>query len=224
MVALSDGFTISLRKDGLSNMGGAFVIKKESVLTQKYPSLLNSIRDHQILTEGHPTYGGLTGRDIMVIVEGLKTVVTEEYLSSRIGLVNTFGEYMNALGIPVLKPFGGHAVYIDTDKFFEGTDMRREDFGGIALTGLLLLKGVRLCELGAFAFGRYNPKTKKEAFEGKNFVRCAVPRNKYELQDLQYVADCVKGMYDERDWIPKAIPVYGRELTLRHFKARFKLV
>ena len=101
--------------------------------------------------------------------------------------------------------------------------MRREDFGGIALTGLLLLKGVRLCELGAFAFGRWNPETQNEEFEGKNFVRCAVPRNKYELQDLQHVADCVKGLYDQRNKIPKAILVHGRELSLRHFKAQFEL-
>ncbi|MBI2109360.1 MAG: tryptophanase [Parcubacteria group bacterium] len=221
--ALCDGFTISLKKDGLSNMGGALVIKKDSMLTKTYPKLLNDIRDHQILTEGHPTYGGLTGRDIMSIVEGLKTVITEQYLSSRIGLVRAFGECMDFLNIPVLKPFGGHAVYIDVDKFFEGTNMGREDFGGISLTALLLLKGVRLCELGAFAFGKWNSKTQKEEFNGNNFVRCAVPRNKYELQDLQYVADCVKGLHEQKEKIPKAVPVYGRELTLRHFKARFEL-
>lgn len=224
MISLCDGFTISLKKDGLSNMGGALVIKKESPLTKKYPGLPNAIRDHQILTEGHPTYGGLTGRDILIIVEGLKTVVKEEYLSSRIGLVKKFGDYMDELGIPVLKPFGGHAIYIDIDEFFKDTDTKRDDFKGIALTGLLLLKGVRLCELEAFAFGKWNRETRREEFEGNNFIRCAVPRNKYELEDLQYVADCVKGFYDIRDQIPKAVPVYGRELTLRHFKARFELI
>lgn len=83
------------------------------------------------------------------------------------------------------------------------------------MTGLLLLKGIRLCELGVFAFGENHPH---------NFVRCAIPRNKYELQDLYYVADCVKTMYDRRHSIPSAVPVYGFNLTLRHFKARFKLV
>jgi len=220
---LCDGFTISFKKDGLSNMGGALVIKKGSVLTQKYPTLLNAIRDHQILVEGHPTYGGMSGRDIMVIAEGLKTVVTEEYLHMRTEQVKTFGTYMAGLGIPIFKPIGGHAVYIDVDRFFEGTNMRREDFGGIALTGLLLLRGVRLCELGAFAFGRWDHKQKREIFDGKNFVRCAVPRMKYEMADLRYVADCVKGLYEKREKIPKAVPVEGRELSLRHFKARFEL-
>lgn len=215
MFSLCDGFTISLKKDGLANMGGALVIKKNNPLVKKHPEILNNIRDHQILTEGHPTYGGLTGRDIMTICEGLKTATTENYLENRIGQVHEFGVYLKKNSIPVLEPFGGHAIYIDIDKFFKDTPLKREDFGGIALTGLLLLKGVRLCELGAFAFGINHPY---------NFVRCAIPRNKYEMQDLYYVGDCVKAMYEQRNKIPKAIPVYGKNLTLRHFKARFELV
>lgn len=101
--------------------------------------------------------------------------------------------------------------------------MKRGDFGGITLTGLLLLKGVRLCELGAFAFGTYDPHTENETFPENNFVRAAVPRNKYELQDLMHVADCVKGLHNKRDELPRAVPIYGRDLTLRHFKARFEL-
>lgn len=122
---------------------------------------------------------------------------------------------MSGLGIPVLKPFGGHAVYIDMDAFFADTDMRRSDYGGISLTALLLLKGIRLCELGAFAFGDDFPN---------NFVRCAIPRNKYELQDLYYVADCIKELYDRRHLLPRAVPTYGKDLSLRHFKARFELL
>ncbi len=214
LFALCDGFTISLKKDGLANMGGALLIKKKSPLVKKYPQLLNAIRDHQILTEGHPTYGGLTGRDIMTICEGLRTVVTEQYLDSRMKQVHSFGDYLNQKGIPVLTPFGGHAIYIDMDKFFAGTKMKRQDFGGIAFTGLLLLKGVRLCELGVFAFGENHPY---------NFVRAAIPRNKYEMEDLIYVGDCVHELYKRRHLIPKAVPVYGKNLTLRHFKAKFEL-
>jgi len=221
--SLCDGFTISFKKDGLSHMGGALVIKKKTPFTKKYPKLLNAIRDHQILVEGHPTYGGLTGRDIMIIREGLKTVVTEEYLKSRISQVHQFGDYLDSLGVPVLKPFGGHAVYIDVDTFFKGTRMKQNHFGGITLTALLLLKGIRLCELGAFAFGTYSPRTKKEKFPEYNYVRCAIPRNKYEMEDLYYVADCIGGLYEQRGKLPKAVPVYGRDLTLRHFKARFEL-
>jgi tryptophanase len=212
--SMCDGFSISLKKDGLANMGGALLLKKTAPILKKHPELINDLRDHQILTEGHPTYGGLTGRDIMTLVEGLKTVVTESYLNSRIGQIQEFGRYLKENKIPVLEPFGGHAVYIDTDKFFADTKMKRGDFAGISLTALLLLKGVRLCELGAFAFGEDYPN---------NFVRCAIPRNKYEIQDLYYVADCVAALHQQRKEMPKAIPTYGRDLTLRHFKARFEL-
>ncbi len=222
--SLCDGFTISFKKDGLANMGGALAIRKDSRLVKRYPDIFEKLRDHQILVEGHPTYGGLSGRDIMTITIGLETVIKENYLRGRIGQVEEFGNYLRQAGIPVVEPFGGHAVYIDTDKFFDGTKIKKGDFGGISLTALLLLKGVRLCELGAFAFGTYNPETKKETFPPHNFVRAAVPRNKYEIQDLFYVADCIKGLYDRRDSMPKAIPVYGKEKTLRHFKARFELI
>ncbi|PIZ72954.1 tyrosine phenol-lyase [Candidatus Peregrinibacteria bacterium CG_4_10_14_0_2_um_filter_43_11] len=221
--ALCDGFTVSLKKDGLTNMGGALLIKRSSRIIKEHEALLNDLRDHQILTEGHPTYGGMTGRDIMVIAEGLRTVVKEEYLNSRIGQVHAFGEYLEKNNVPVLTPFGGHAVYIDVNRFFEGTKHKPEDFGGVALTALLLLKGVRLCELGAFAFGHWDKEQQKEVLPSNNFVRCAVPRNKYEIQDLLYVADCVIELHKKRHEIPRAVPVHGRELTLRHFKARFEL-
>ncbi len=221
--AACEGFTISFKKDGLANMGGALCIRKDSRLVRRYPDLLEKLRDHQILVEGHPTYGGLSGRDIMTIVIGLQTAVRDQYLRGRIGQVAAFGAYMQELGIPVVAPFGGHAVYIDTDKFFAGTKFRRGHFGGISLTALLLLKGVRLCELGAFAFGTFNPQTQKETFPQHNLVRAAVPRNKYEMEDLFYVADCVKGLYVRRDALPRAVAVYGKDKTLRHFKARFAL-
>lgn len=221
--SLCEGFTISLKKDGLSNMGGALVLRKNGILARKYPGLLNDLRDYQILVEGHPTYGGLSGRDIMTITEGLKTVTTEEYLHSRIGQVQKFGDMLADHGIPILQPYGGHAIYIDMDKFFADTTMSKGDFGGISLTALLLLRGIRLCELGAFAFGKYNPKTKQETYPKHNYVRCAIPRNKYEQQDLQHVADCVGELYRVRHQLPRAIPISGRELSLRHFKAKFAL-
>lgn len=221
--ALCDGFTISLKKDGLANMGGALCVKKGTVLFNEYPDILDNLRDHQICTEGHPTYGGISGRDIMITVEGLKTVVTQEYLDSRILQVEAFGDYMNELGLPVVKPYGGHAIYLDVDKFFTGTTMRRKDYGGIVIAALPLLNGPRVCELGAFAFGSYDPKTGKETFPPFNYVRIAIPRNKYEIQDLFYCADCIKNLYDKRDELPRAVCVYGKEKTLRHFKARFIL-
>lgn len=221
--SLCDGFTISLKKDGLSNMGGALLIKKSAQFLKNHPNLLERLRDHQILVEGHPTYGGLTGRDIMTIVVGLQTVTQESYLQHRIGQVGRFGTLLKEKGVPVIEPFGGHAIYLDMNRFFADTKHQPNDFGGITLTGLLLLKGVRLCELGNFAFGKYDPKTDREELPKNNFVRAAIPRNKYEMDDLHYVADCITALYERRRELPRAIPIVGRELSLRHFKAQFRL-
>jgi tyrosine phenol-lyase len=219
-----DGFTLSLKKDGLANMGGVLALRKGCSFVDRRPGILDNLRDYQILVEGHPTYGGLTGRDIMTITVGLETVIREDYLRGRIEQVQEFGRYLTSLDIPLVEPFGGHAIYIDTDRFFEGTRMQRGDFGGISMAALLLLKGVRLCELGAYAFGVYDPKTDTETYPAQNYVRAAVPRNKYEIQDLYYVADCIKGLHDRRDALPRAVPTFGRDKTLRHFKSRFELV
>jgi tryptophanase len=160
----------------------------------------------------------------MTIVEGLRTITQECYLDARIGQVQAFGAAMEAAGLPVLTPTGGHGVYLDMTKFFEGTDHTREDFGGIAFTALLLAQyGHRACELGDFAFGHTNPKTGKEVPHEVNFVRFAIPRLRYEQQDLQSVVDAVKALYDNRHLIPKVKVVHGQELPLRHFKARFEL-
>ena len=100
--------------------------------------------------------------------------------------------------------------------------MKPEDFGGISLTALLLsLYGHRACELGYFAFGSYDQKTKIETHPDVNFVRFAVPRLRYEDQDLLSAVAAVKALHEKRDLIPKIEVAYGRELTLRHFKARF---
>jgi tryptophanase len=224
MFAHVDGFTISFKKDGLANMGGGLFLKKGGKFIEKYPELPDALMNMQITREAHPTYGGMSGRDIMALVEGLATVTEEEYLGARIGQVQAFGAAMHAAGLPVLMPTGGHALYLDMQKFFAGTAMRPEDFGGISFTALLLaLYGHRACELGDFAFGHADAKTGKEVQHEVNFVRFAIPRLRYEWQDLQSVVDAVKALYNNRDLIPKVEVTYGRELPLRHFKARFSL-
>lgn len=222
MFSFADAFTISFKKDGLVNMGGGFFLKNNGLFMKKYPEVPDALMNHQITKEGHPTYGGMSGRDIMALVAGLKTVLKEEYLSYRVSQVREFGEEMARLGLPVLEPIGGHAVYLDMNKFFAGTKMKPENFGGISFTALLLAAyGHRACELGNFAFGKYNKKTKKEELPEVNFVRFAVPRLRYEKDDLKNAAEAAKALYDNRDMIPKIKVVYGRDLPLRHFKARF---
>ncbi|RJQ15663.1 tryptophanase [Candidatus Woesearchaeota archaeon] len=220
MFSYVDGFHISFKKDGLVNMGGGLFIKKNGLFARKYPHLLEFLTDHQILTEGHPTYGGISGRDLMTLVYGLRTVIKQEYLDHRIQQVQQFGQMFIDAGIPVVTPIGGHAVYLDINKFFHGTNMKGEDFGGISFVALLLAGyGHRAVELGYFAFGKFEDGHEKHP--RVNYVRFAVPRLKYEEQDLRAVVEAVKALHDHKDKIPGVEVEYGRELTLRHFKAKF---
>lgn len=223
MFTFADGFHISLKKDGLVNMGGAVVIRENSRISSLYPDLLPRLTDHQILTEGHPTYGGMAGRDLMAVAEGLNTVVTEKYLDYRITQVRRFGESMKKYNIPVMYPIGGHAVYIKVDDFFKDVENHDNDFKGVSLTSLLLIAGHRFCELGLYAFGKYRDR-EIPPWPRVNFVRAAVPRLAYEDQDLASSVESVKILYDNRDKIPGTDIVYGRGLPLRHFKSRFRFL
>lgn len=223
MFSYADGFTASFKKDGLANMGGGLFLRDKGMFVKKYPKIPDALLDYQMVREANPTYGGMSGRDIMALATGLRTVINEDYLTYRIHQVDSFGRKMHKAEIPILMPPGGHALYLDINKFFEGTKMKPEDFGGISLTALLLSAyGHRACELGYFAFGKYDLKTGKETFPDVNFVRFAVPRLRYETQDLDSVVESVKILHEEREKIPGVKVTYGRELQLRHFKARFE--
>ncbi|MBM3314736.1 tyrosine phenol-lyase, partial [candidate division WOR-3 bacterium] len=183
--------------------------------------LLDRLTSHQILAEGHPTYGGLAGRDLKATAEGLRTVVREDYLRHRIEQVRRFGQRLHEYGIPVMQPFGGHAVYVDVDRFFAGTKAGDEDLPGIALTALMLVAGHRLCELGIYAFGSHRDGEERPPDPRVNNVRAAVPRLAYEDQDLSACAGALRVLYEHRDRIPPVRVDSGRDLDLRHFKSRF---
>lgn len=215
-----DGFHISFKKDGLVNIGGAIFLRNGTVFDVNFPSFREELTDHQIMVEGHPTYGGLAGRDLKGIVEGLRTVTRRDYLDARISQVDRFGKRLVEIGIPIVRPIGGHAVYIDVDEFFDGAS-HDEEFMGISLTALMLVAGHRFCELGTYAFGKFAGGHEIPPDPRVNNVRAAVPRLAYEDQDLFSAAEALKILYDERDRIPGVNVDYGRELKLRHFKSRF---
>lgn len=224
MFSFVDGFHISCKKDGLVNIGGMLVIKHDSLFTEKYPQILDALTDHQILTEAHPTYGGLAGRDLKGLVEGFKTVARQEYLDFRIQQVRKFGEALSRNGVPVLQPFGGHAVYIKVDDFFKDVPDADEHFKGVGLTSLLLIGGHRLCELGVFAFGRMKDGIESPPSPRVNYIRAAVPRLAYEDQDLSACAEAINTAYRFRDRIPGVKINFGQNLTLRHFKSNFEFI
>ncbi|MEJ2719667.1 MAG: tryptophanase [bacterium] len=222
MFRLVDGFHISFKKDGLVNIGGGMAFKEDGRFYRKYPDFWMKMVDRQILVEGHPTYGGLAGRDLKALIEGLRTVVTQDYLDYRIGQVGRFGSKLESCGIPVIRPFGGHAVYLDVDRFFADTETRDDDLKGIAFTALMLVAGHRLVELGLYAFGKFKDGKEIPPNPRVNFVRASVPRLTYEDQDLYSVAEAAKILYEYRDRIPAVEVIYGRDLFLRHFKSRFR--
>jgi tryptophanase len=218
-----DGFHISFKKDGLVNIGGAVYLKQGGLFWEKFPHFEEALTDHQILVEGHPTYGGLAGRDLKALAEGLRTIVREEYLNARIRQVWRFGNKLRSYGIPINEPIGGHAVYVNMDRFFEGVSSNDEDFKGIGFTALLLFGGHRLCELGVYAFGMYKNGKEIPPSPRVNNVRASVPRLAYEDQDLFALCEAIRVLHEHKDRIPGVAVTHGRELNLRHFKSRFRL-
>ena len=222
MFSQVDGFTISFKKDGLANIGGGLFFRDKGVFYQKFSINGNigaKLKEKQILTFGNDSYGGLSGRDIMALAVGLYEVVKEPYLAERIRQVREFARKLAINSVPVVLPAGGHAVYINVEEFFKGTDMEIDDFGGVGFT-IELLKhyGIRACELGPFAF-EWDKKTPEQRKGILNLVRFAVPRNVYDTSHIDYAVAAITELYRNRDKIPKVKVSRGRELRLRHFQS-----
>ncbi|MFX1288917.1 MAG: beta-eliminating lyase-related protein, partial [Promethearchaeota archaeon] len=222
MFSYADGFTISFKKDGLANIGGGLFFRDQGVFYKNFSDNGNigtKLKEKQILTFGNDSYGGLSGRAIMSITVGLYEVVKEQYLRERIRLVREFALKLSQKGVPVVLPPGGHAVYINIEKFFEGTDMKIDDFGGVGFT-IELLKhyGIRACELGPFAF-EWDKKTPEQRKGILNLVRFAIPRNVYESSHIDYAVSAITELYHNKEKIPKVEVSRGINLRLRHFQS-----
>jgi tryptophanase len=218
-----DGFHISFKKDGLANIGGGLFFRDQGHFWKKYSidgvDIGVRIKEKQILTFGNDSYGGLSGRDIMALAMGLYEVVKEKYLYDRIHQVQYMANRLAEKGVPVLLPAGGHAVYLNMDKFFSDVpDMKLDDFGGVGLTiELIRHYGIRAVELGPFAF-ELDKKSKIDQEGVLNLVRFAVPRNAYSQHHIDYTVDAIVELYNNRHLIPKVKITRGKELNLRHFQ------
>lgn len=221
MFSYVDGFTISFKKDGLANIGGGFFFRDKGVFHQKFSiekDIGIKLKEKQILTFGNDSYGGLSGRDIMALAAGLYEVVKEPYLNERKNQVREFARKLAQNDIPVILPAGGHAVYLNMDKFFEGTDMKIGDFGGVGFTiELLRHYGIRAVELGPFAF-EWDKKTQEQRKSILNLVRFAMPRNVYSASHIDYAVAAITELYQNKEKIPKVKISRGAELRLRHFQ------
>jgi tryptophanase len=222
MFSCVDGFTISFKKDGLANMGGGLFFRDKGVFHENFSPIEDvgiRIKEKQILTFGNDSYGGLSGRDIMALTVGLYEVVEESYLKGRIEQVQEFARKLATNEVPVVLPAGGHAVYLDMNKFFKGTRIKVEDFGGVGFTiELVRHYGIRACELGPFAF-EWDNKTDEAREAILNLVRFAIPRNAYDSSHIDYAVAAISELYENRNKIPKVKITRGKKLRLRHFQS-----
>ena len=212
---LSDGCTMSAKKDGLANIGG-FLALRDETWVEKLKNML-------ILIEGFPTYGGLAGRDLEAVALGLKEVLDESYLEFRVWQVTAFGETLAAAGVPVVEPIGGHAVYIDGRAF--APHVPPEQYPAEALTIALYREGaVRAVEIGGVMFGRPDPQRPgHETLPDLDLVRLAVPRRVYTNTHLAYVGKVVEDLHRNPEKL-RGVRIVHQAPVLRHFTARFELV
>jgi len=207
-----DGCTMSAKKDGLVNMGG-FLCTNDRKLAETITNFL-------IMVEGFPTYGGLAGRDLEAIARGLEEVLSEEYLEFRIAQVRFLGNMLDRKGVPILKPIGGHAVYLEARGFLPHIPQKRFPAQALACD-LYIEGGIRGVEIGSLMFGRKDPQTGEDVYPDLEMVRLAVPRRVYTTMHMQYVAEAIIAVHERRDELRGLELVYEAP-TLRHFTARLR--
>ncbi|MDQ7842314.1 MAG: tryptophanase [Armatimonadota bacterium] len=208
---LADGCTFSGKKDALVNIGG--------FLALRHPALYEQAAPWGVLFEGFPTYGGLAGRDLEAMAQGLREVTDEHYLAWRIGQVRWLGGQMLERGIPIVEPIGGHAVFLDALRFLP--HLPRRQYPGQALACALYEDGgVRGVEIGAVMAGR-DPRTGEERFPRLELVRLAVPRRVYTQSHLAVVAATAAATFARRETV-RGLRIVSEPPALRHFLARFE--
>ena len=207
----ADGCTMSAKKDAIANMGG-FLCTNDDKLAKKKKDLL-------ILTEGFPTYGGLSGRDLEAVAYGLIEVIEEDYLDYRIKSTKYLGEKLNKMGIPIINPPGGHAIYIDAKTFLNHIPV--DDLPGQALACELYIEGgIRTSEIGSLMFGGYDKEGKK-FYAQHELVRLAIPRRTYTQSHIDYVLEVFDKIKFNRTNI-KGLKIVSESNTLRHFSAKLE--
>jgi len=206
MFRLADGTVMSAKKDALVNMGG-FIALKDETLAEKCTNLL-------IITEGFTTYGGLSGRDMEAIALGLYEVFDPAYLHYRIRSTAYLGENLHKMGIPVMLPIGGHAVYVDAKKLYPHIPV--DQYPGQALVCELYTKGgIRSVEIGSFMFGKYDEQ-RKLIPAPMELVRLAIPRRVYTQSHIEYVIEVFAEIAKNKESV-SGYKIVKETQFLRHF-------
>ncbi len=208
----ADGVTMSAKKDGLANIGGFLAMNDEK--------LAMLCRNILIVTEGFITYGGLAGRDLEAIAQGLEEVLDEHYLQYRIRSVEYLGEKMLSAGIPIIEPTGGHAIYIDAKRFLPYIPPHQYP-GQSIVCELYIEGGIRAVEIGSVMFGKYDKNSGLLNSPPMELVRMAIPRRVYTQSHIDYVAEVVIDVFKRRHCM-KGFKIIYEPPMLRHFTAKFE--
>lgn len=206
------GMTMSSKKDGLVNIGGFIALNDEKVY--------RAASNFTIIYEGFITYGGMAGRDMAALAVGLNEATEFPYLESRISQVEYLGNKMIEYGIPLQKPIGGHAVFIDALKFLP--NVKREEYPAQTLANEIYKEaGIRTVEIGTILADR-DPETRENRYPKLELVRLAIPRRTYTNNHMEYIAAAVKNVFDRRDEILKGYHITWESDILRHFTVKLE--
>ena len=209
-----DGMTMSAKKDGLVNMGGFIALNDEEVY--KKATVFN------IMFEGFLTYGGMNGRDMAALAVGLDEATEFDYLESRIEQVGYLGKKLVEFNVPVQKPFGGHAIFIDANRFVP--TIPRDEYRAQALAiELYIIGGIRGVEIGTVLADR-DPFTRKNRYPELELVRLAIPRRTYSQNHMDYTAVVLHNIYESRSEAKSGYIIVDEAPIMRHFTAKFEKI
>jgi tryptophanase len=208
--AVADGMTMSAKKDAFANIGGWLAMNDDE--------LAAAARNRLILTEGFPTYGGLAGRDLDAIAVGLHEIVDEQYLRYRVRTNEYIGERLTALGVPIVEPVGGHAVFVDARRFLPHIPPLQYPGQALAVA-LYEVGGIRACEIGTVMFGLKPDGTEVPA--DHDLVRLAMPRRVYTQSHADYLIEVFEEVVRDREKL-QGFRIAWQPPRLRHFTAQFE--
>jgi tryptophanase len=209
----ADGCTMSAKKDAFANIGGFLAMNNNEWYSQ--------CKNLLIITEGYETYGGLAGRDMEAIAQGLEEVLEESYLQYRIRSTEYLGDRLTENGVPIIQPTGGHAIYIDAKSFLPHIPV--DQYPGQALVCELYIKGgIRSVEIGSIMFGKYDSNGKLIPAD-MELVRLAIPRRVYTQSHVDYLAEVFTHVSQNKDKI-RGVKIIEEPKFLRHFTAKFDII